>query len=630
MKTELFDESPDFFIRNEWRKFFCQVIGVLGGNHVIYLPDSCYSISEYLYLPTAFNTIKSEIYNIYGPPFSTLQSAFDNNGYFIDYFTDIDWNIHVSSIINHPIIHWFFTQCYHSLPLRTHFPSFLNNTKDEFNFPFPEEFDLMYDRLQLDHIVQYIKPYNKCCYTSQYNGSQIIFSLQDGSNTLSVFYDSIQHSFSVVQNRVIVNEMYNYDNSRYYFIMAAGKYIYLYNTKGEFQNVDGTEITIINKKYSSSPQLAFAISPENPGTYNIYNYQLELLCYNSKKYYIYENKYCVIDAYNRQYLYSYNSSPDEKLEFVWHHYFTLPNFKKNGRFYLILRNDENKFALLLFHPFMLFDHNTWDDYKIKEGYFYMFFKKNEEWYKLFLYSLKHKRTDKPIFHSKKVLTDNVTADNITPVKSIQNTYQVFTANNHHRQANYPDIYERKRQYVYIRKLPDGWIKVKKGVHPQFQCGYVNDMFDEIVPAIYTNVYPFSEDLAAARLGNWATGNCGYINYFGEVVIPFIYQHPHKFSDGLAKVFYNNQWYFINKKGERVISLEKYTGGSSFHNGYAIVNILKINPRLDYYGIIDKNGIEVIPCIIDCSEIHIYFKCNRLSEYVDNYKKYGNPFTQQIS
>lgn len=156
------------------------------------------------------------------------------------------------------------------------------------------------------------------------------------------------------------------------------------------------------------------------------------------------------------------------------------------------------------------------------------------------------------------------------------------------------------------------------------------MFDEIVPAIYTNVYPFSEDLAAARLGNWATGNCGYINYFGEVVIPFIYQHPHKFSDGLAKVFYNNQWYFINKKGERVISLEKYTGGSSFYNGYAIVNILKINPRLDYYGIIDKNGIEVIPCIIDCSEIHIYFKCNRLSEYVDNYKKYGNPFTQQIS
>ncbi|MDP2890109.1 MAG: WG repeat-containing protein [Bacteroidota bacterium] len=177
-----------------------------------------------------------------------------------------------------------------------------------------------------------------------------------------------------------------------------------------------------------------------------------------------------------------------------------------------------------------------------------------------------------------------------------------------------------KQYDYIGKVSEGLIRVKNGTIRDLSCGYMNENGQEIIPLIYTGGRDFQEGLAAVKIGNFSTGKWGYINIQGELIIPYLFDKPRSFSGGLAKVIYNNEWCFIDRLGNKVISLTDYTGGSSFHKRYAIVE--KCTGFIDEttFGIIDKTGTEVIPCKVKCYQLRSFFCCTTLEESVRSYNR----------
>jgi hypothetical protein len=172
-----------------------------------------------------------------------------------------------------------------------------------------------------------------------------------------------------------------------------------------------------------------------------------------------------------------------------------------------------------------------------------------------------------------------------------------------------------KQYDYIGKLSEGLIRVKNGLITSLSCGYTNALGEEVIPLVYTGARDFSEGLAAVKIGNFSTGKWGYINVQGELVIPYLFDRPRPFSCGLAKVIYNKEYCFIDRNGNKVISLKNYNGGTNFHNGYAVVS--KENETC---GIIDTSGTEVFPCNVKCYETPSFFNCRELEQRVRDYNR----------
>lgn len=150
----------------------------------------------------------------------------------------------------------------------------------------------------------------------------------------------------------------------------------------------------------------------------------------------------------------------------------------------------------------------------------------------------------------------------------------------------------KPPYDYIGKCSEGLIRVKNGIHPNQQCGYIDENFNELIPLIYTGIKKFSEGLAAVKIGNWANGKWGFINNRGELVIPYLFDKTYPFSDGYSKIVLNGKWCFVDKEGNIKVDLSKYDGSTSFHGGFATVIINGNNIYNNLYTIIDKKGNEL--------------------------------------
>lgn len=177
-----------------------------------------------------------------------------------------------------------------------------------------------------------------------------------------------------------------------------------------------------------------------------------------------------------------------------------------------------------------------------------------------------------------------------------------------------------KQYDYIGKISEGLIRVKNGTLRELSCGYINENGKEIIPLIYTGVRDFHEGLAAVKIGNFSTGKWGFINIQGELIIPYLFDKPRAFSDGLAKVVYNNEWCFIDRQGNQVISLKNYDNASKFHNGYAFVSQRNNSFWEATFGVIDKTGAEVIPCNVNCFQSWSIFPCKSIEE-IDEIVRY---------
>jgi hypothetical protein len=106
---------------------------------------------------------------------------------------------------------------------------------------------------------------------------------------------------------------------------------------------------------------------------------------------------------------------------------------------------------------------------------------------------------------------------------------------------------------------------------------------------------------------------GYINTSGEVIVPFVYDQAEAFFNGLAVVGVrsgrNMKYGLIEKTGEE-IALTEYDQIFHYRAGYTsnigdLILVQKNVPRSEgrgttrqQFGLIDKNGDEIIPVIYD--------------------------------
>jgi len=82
--------------RDEWRKYFYQIITGFGGNRAIYLPDNMSESSKYAQEcdDWTFEEIENGLIKDYGKfekPLHEIKEE-DDCWYYIDYFKDIDWS----------------------------------------------------------------------------------------------------------------------------------------------------------------------------------------------------------------------------------------------------------------------------------------------------------------------------------------------------------------------------------------------------------------------------------------------------------------------------------------------------------------------------------------------------------
>jgi hypothetical protein len=151
------------------------------------------------------------------------------------------------------------------------------------------------------------------------------------------------------------------------------------------------------------------------------------------------------------------------------------------------------------------------------------------------------------------------------------------------------------EYVFVGKLSEGFRRVKTGSRNDRKCGFVDENGEVVIPLIYSNVHDFHEGMAAVRMGNWANNEWGYINTKGELIIPLKYHLPNHFESGLLKTRIGNEWFFLDKEGNKVIDLSPYDHALTFSENYSVVSKYGAKGR-SKMGVIDKTGREVIPCI----------------------------------
>ena len=105
-------------------------------------------------------------------------------------------------------------------------------------------------------------------------------------------------------------------------------------------------------------------------------------------------------------------------------------------------------------------------------------------------------------------------------------------------------------------------------------------------------------LTSTNFDDGMQGKYGYINASGEIAIPFIYDEAGLFNEGLAPVTIGDKRYYIDQAGNQILDVSQYESIDSFHNGYALVAkiIQEGETNNYYYGLIDRDGNEVLPCL----------------------------------
>lgn len=171
----------------------------------------------------------------------------------------------------------------------------------------------------------------------------------------------------------------------------------------------------------------------------------------------------------------------------------------------------------------------------------------------------------------------------------------------------------KALYAYVNTSGKKIVPVEYEELPEFKEGYLwinNQFYDtlgNIIPFEAEFVHPFSNGLARFRKKVGNDELYGFVDKTGKIVIPPQFDIANDFSEDIAAVWNkkNEKWGFINKSGKLITNYqyswiqfvyERY----KFKNGYCIVG--KSQGDYNLYGLIDKNGKEIIPCKYTTVEI----------------------------
>jgi len=127
-------------------------------------------------------------------------------------------------------------------------------------------------------------------------------------------------------------------------------------------------------------------------------------------------------------------------------------------------------------------------------------------------------------------------------------------------------------------------------------GFYNVSGKEVVPLKYDYAYPFREGFARIEVGD-TFEEYAFIDKSGVIINPENCRALNDFSEGLGAVAVDDKCGYMNSAGTIVIPL-LYSSAEPFQNGFAVVSKEIESERR--FGLIDKNGKEVIPC--DFSDI----------------------------
>lgn len=126
-------------------------------------------------------------------------------------------------------------------------------------------------------------------------------------------------------------------------------------------------------------------------------------------------------------------------------------------------------------------------------------------------------------------------------------------------------------------------------------GYINEKGKIVIATEFDNAYGFSGN-GLAEVCN-EEGLWGFIDDKGNVVIDFKYEYTSGFSEnGLAWISFDEEnWRMIDEQGNYV-SEKQYDGFDSgeYMLGSAYENLYVVH-KDGYYGIVDENGQELVPC-----------------------------------
>ena len=174
-------------------------------------------------------------------------------------------------------------------------------------------------------------------------------------------------------------------------------------------------------------------------------------------------------------------------------------------------------------------------------------------------------------------------------------------------ASYTEVVSPK--YDEVLPFSEGLAAVRIGDNQTGKWGFIDKTGAEVIPPRYDSAISFSEGLAAVRVGDWQTGKWGYIDKSGNEVVTPRYEAAARFHEGLAAVRIGDsqtgKWGYINTSGNEVVS-PRYDGVESYFwgeaSGYNNVGLFSeglaavmLNGK---WGFIDKSGNEVIPLDYD--------------------------------
>lgn len=128
-----------------------------------------------------------------------------------------------------------------------------------------------------------------------------------------------------------------------------------------------------------------------------------------------------------------------------------------------------------------------------------------------------------------------------------------------------------------------------GPHPMRiggKYGYVAELGAVVIPPQFDDAMPFSEGLAAVRVGDAQGGRWGYIKRDGTFAIQPRFSGASFFSDGLAVItvddYFDGKQGYVDRDGKVVIEAQ-FDEAREFRHGFAAVNLGGTWQHIDHGG-----------------------------------------------
>jgi hypothetical protein len=234
----------------------------------------------------------------------------------------------------------------------------------------------------------------RTCYVTQYNSRALVFSLRSNESAVTIFFNHYYETFAVVPETICVDEAFmghpiGTDVNVLQSIGTDRKY--LYSDKGEFLEIEAEDIICTKDSFRPAYYRNFAVTKER-GKWDIYSDNLEPLVLDADDYSVVGDWYCVSQKNGLKYLSHVSKGNLLQLGFDGICYVRDKYYLHNEKHFFILKHGEG-YGLFRLKQGMLFNNFDWDDYRAKDGYDYLYYRRDQQWFMLDFYRFKSIQTD---------------------------------------------------------------------------------------------------------------------------------------------------------------------------------------------------------------------------------------------